>query len=97
MHKAAAGAIGAGARAGKGAAHLGLVLGVALHRAQVLPAVSKLALGAVAARARLAPGAAQLSLRRRGVCNSPSAAAKQSNSFSYGKFTLWNNQGNKVL
>lgn len=67
VHKVAAGAVGAQADSVVSAAQLGLVLGVADQRAQLVGAVRELALVAVLARARLLEGPAQLGLVARGV------------------------------
>lgn len=67
VHKVAAGAVGAQADSVVSAAQLGLVLGVADQRAQLVGAVRELTLVAVLARARLLEGPAQLGLVARGV------------------------------
>ena len=48
-------------------AHLSPVLGVALHRAQLMYSMCKLALASIAALARSRPGATQLSLQAQHV------------------------------
>ena len=62
VDKVAAGSVGAEANTVVGAAHVGLVLGVAVHCSQLLLAVGKLAFFAVLAHTVFLEGAAHLRL-----------------------------------